>query len=224
MSDQNPITTFHAYCSLSKKDSDLILKQVSLKQTPSHIFFQPNNHLLFSEKCLLHHPEMQHFASISLPVTRPSLQPVPTSRNGLSPNSAKLSPNLKGRHVQCPILVHLPIPAYLPFQIFPWCLLEHQLCPQTLLLPLTFCPCFKWNLRKLLSVQPSWEKGTNFPSSPFLQSGGDTSMHSPCTSLPFPGCNHFTLRCCHLLTSRSLPPVAEDFGPGLITVLSLDWF
>ena len=96
MSDQNPVTTYHAYCYLSKKDSDLISKQVSLKQTPFHIFFQPNNHLLFSENCLLlHHPEMQHFTSISSAVTRPSLQPATTSRNdftGLTNSQAESQP------------------------------------------------------------------------------------------------------------------------------------
>lgn len=95
VSDQNPVTTYRAYCSLSKKDSDLISKHVSLKQTPFHVFFQPNNHLLFSENCLLHHPEMQHFAAISFTVTRPSLQPAPTSRNdftGLTNSQAESQP------------------------------------------------------------------------------------------------------------------------------------
>lgn len=120
MSDQNPVTTYHAYCYLSKKDSDLISKQVSLKQTPFHIFFQPNNHLLFSENCLLlHHPEMQHFASISSAVTRPSLQPAHTSRNDFTGLTAKLSPNLKGRHIQCPLPHHClsPLPK-LSFVLF----------------------------------------------------------------------------------------------------------
>lgn len=173
---------------------------------------------------------MQHLVSILYPVTRPSPYPL-QKRLHWSDWQPPWVPASKAGTCSLSLLFLsflywfiFPITAYLPFQTSPFCFLEHQLCLQTPLLPVTFCLCFKWNLRKLLCAQPSGGKRTNFPSALFSQSGASISMYSPRPSLLLPGCDHFAIGCCHLLTFRSFSPIAEDSGPGLITVLSLDWF
>ena len=91
------------------------MKQVSLKQTPFHTSFQPNNNLLLSASCLLLPSPQDAAPGVHFMPCDPAL-PVPTPETtALVGLTAALSPSLKGSHVQSvfalpliSILVHLP--------------------------------------------------------------------------------------------------------------------